>query len=79
MTIAAVDPNDHLEPWTNGALSSAATIQKRSLGQEGLEVSVIGPGCMGMTSGDSPAGDGQKMINLIRTAPWERHQVLRHR
>ena len=43
-------------------------MQKRSLGQDGLEVSASGPGCMGMSSGYSSAGDRQEMITLIRTA-----------
>jgi aryl-alcohol dehydrogenase-like predicted oxidoreductase len=38
------------------------------LGRSGLEVSAIGLGCMGMSSGYGPAGDKQEMIKLIRTA-----------
>jgi aryl-alcohol dehydrogenase-like predicted oxidoreductase len=41
---------------------------KRTLGNSGLEVSAIGLGCMGMTSGLGPAGDHQEMISLIRAA-----------
>jgi len=48
------------------------------LGQDGLKVSAIGQGCMGMSSGYNPAGDRQEMITLIRTAV-ERVQVLRRR
>lgn len=43
-------------------------MQKRTLGNSGLEVSAIGLGCMGMSSGYGPAGDKQEMIALIRTA-----------
>lgn len=43
-------------------------MQKRMLGRSGMEVSAIGLGCMGMSSGYGPAGDKQEMINLIRTA-----------
>src|SRR4051812_22942306 len=43
-------------------------MQKRKLGKSGLEVSAIGLGCMGMSSGYGPAGDRQQMISLIRTA-----------
>jgi aryl-alcohol dehydrogenase-like predicted oxidoreductase len=42
-------------------------VQKRTLGSD-LEVSAIGLGCMGMSSGYGPAGDKQEMIKLIRTA-----------
>jgi len=42
-------------------------MQKRTLGQ-GLEVSAIGFGCMGMTSGYGPAADKNEMIALIRSA-----------
>src|SRR4051812_4367919 len=43
-------------------------MQKRKLGKSGLEVSAIGLGCMGMSSGYGPAGDRQQMIALIRAA-----------
>jgi aryl-alcohol dehydrogenase-like predicted oxidoreductase len=43
-------------------------MQKRTLGDRGLEVSAIGLGCMGMSSGFGPAGDHQEMISLIRAA-----------
>ena len=41
-------------------------MQKRKLGNN-LEVSAIGLGCMGMSSGYGPAGDRQQMISLIRS------------
>lgn len=43
-------------------------MQTRKLGNSGLEVSAIGLGCMGISSGYGPAGDKQEMIALIRTA-----------
>lgn len=43
-------------------------MQKRTLGNSGLEVSAIGLGCMGMSSGYGPAGNKQEMIALIRAA-----------
>jgi aryl-alcohol dehydrogenase-like predicted oxidoreductase len=42
-------------------------MEKRALGQ-GLEVSALGLGCMGMSFGLGPAADTQEMIALIRTA-----------
>src|SRR5881296_953600 len=42
-------------------------MQKRKLGNN-LEVSVIGLGCMSMSSGYGPPADKQEMISLIRTA-----------
>lgn len=42
-------------------------MKTRILGQ-GLEVSALGTGCMGMSSGYGPAADKQEMIALIRTA-----------
>jgi aryl-alcohol dehydrogenase-like predicted oxidoreductase len=43
-------------------------MQKRTLGQGGLEVSAIGLGCMGMTFSYSPRPDRDEMIALLRTA-----------
>lgn len=43
-------------------------MQKRRLGESGLEVSAIGLGCMGMSFGYGPPADKQQMIALIRTA-----------
>lgn len=43
-------------------------MQKRSLGKNGLEVSAVGLGCMGMSFGYGPAKDKKEMIALIRTA-----------
>jgi aryl-alcohol dehydrogenase-like predicted oxidoreductase len=42
-------------------------MQKRKLGNSGLEVSALGLGCMGMSFGYGPAADKQEMISLIRT------------
>jgi aryl-alcohol dehydrogenase-like predicted oxidoreductase len=41
-------------------------MQKRKLGNSNLEVSALGLGCMGMSSGYGPAADTQEMISLIR-------------
>ena len=43
-------------------------MQKRKLGNSGLEVSALGLGCMGMSMSYGPAGDKQEMISLLRTA-----------
>ncbi len=43
-------------------------MQKRRLGNSGLEVSALGLGCMGMSHGYGPVGDRQEMIALIREA-----------
>ncbi len=43
-------------------------MQKRRLGNSGLEVSAIGLGCMGMTSSYGPPPEKKQMISLIRTA-----------
>ena len=40
----------------------------RKLGKTNLEVSAIGLGCMGMSSGYGPPKDKQQMISLIRSA-----------
>jgi aryl-alcohol dehydrogenase-like predicted oxidoreductase len=43
-------------------------MQKRKLGNSGLEVSAIGLGCMGMSFGYGPPKDKQEMIALLRAA-----------
>jgi len=43
-------------------------MQKRKLGNSGLEVSAIGLGCMGMSYGYGPAADKQQAIAVIRAA-----------
>lgn len=43
-------------------------MQKRKLGKNGLEVSAIGLGCMGLSYGYGPATDRQEAITLIRKA-----------
>jgi len=43
-------------------------MEKRKLGNSGLEVSAIGLGCMGLSFGYGPATDTQDAIKLIRTA-----------
>ena len=43
-------------------------MQKRQLGKSGLEVSVIGLGCMGMSHGYGPASNKKVAISLIHAA-----------
>src|SRR6202522_4548198 len=43
-------------------------MKKRKLGKSNLEVSAIGLGCMGMSSGYGPAADKKEMVSLIRSA-----------
>ncbi|OHE65473.1 MAG: aldehyde oxidase [Treponema sp. GWB1_62_6] len=43
-------------------------MQKRKLGNGGLEVSAIGLGCMGMSFGYGPVSDRKEMIAVIRSA-----------
>jgi len=43
-------------------------MQKRKLGNSGLEVSALGLGCMGMSISYGPPADKQEMISLIRSA-----------
>lgn len=43
-------------------------MQKRKLGKSNLEVSALGLGCMGMSSGFGPPSDKEEMIGVIRKA-----------
>ena len=43
-------------------------MQKRILGKSGLEVSALGLGCMGMSSGFGPPADRAEMIGVLRKA-----------
>lgn len=43
-------------------------MQKRKLGNSGLEVSALGLGCMGMSFAYGPAADKKEMISLMRSA-----------
>ena len=43
-------------------------MQKRKLGNSGLEVSALGLGCMGMSASYGPPADRQEMISLLRSA-----------
>jgi aryl-alcohol dehydrogenase-like predicted oxidoreductase len=43
-------------------------MQKRKLGNNNLEVSALGLGCMRMSFGDRPIGDRQEMIAFLHTA-----------
>ncbi|WP_337042966.1 aldo/keto reductase [Emticicia sp. 17c] len=43
-------------------------MQKRKLGNSGLEVSALGLGCMGMSFGYGSVGDKKEMIRVIRAA-----------
>ena len=43
-------------------------MQKRILGNSGLEVSALGLGCMRMSFGDRPVGDQKEMISFLHTA-----------
>lgn len=43
-------------------------MQKRTLGHDGLKVSALGLGCMGLSYGYGPATDRAEAISLIRAA-----------
>src|SRR2546426_1668006 len=52
----------------NRSETKGLDMQKRKLGQSNLEVSALGLGCMGMSSGYGPPGEKQAMIAVIRAA-----------
>ena len=54
-------------------------MQKRKLGSGGLEVSAIGLGCMGLSSGYGPATDKAGAISAHPRGRRARRHVLRHR
>ena len=43
-------------------------MKKRTLGNNGLEVSTLGLGCMGLSFGYGPATEKKDAVQLIRTA-----------
>src|SRR5580698_4474228 len=49
-------------------MAAGGNMLKRKLGNSNLEVSALGLGCMSMSHGYGPAGDKQKMIEVIRAA-----------
>jgi aryl-alcohol dehydrogenase-like predicted oxidoreductase len=48
--------------------SSLPAVPRVKLGSQGLEVSALGLGCMGMSAFYGPAGDEAEMVKLIRHA-----------
>jgi aryl-alcohol dehydrogenase-like predicted oxidoreductase len=57
------------EAYSPGKLGvKGETMQKRTLGNSGLEVSALGFGCMGLSYGYGPATEKQQAIEVIQTA-----------
>ncbi len=49
-------------------INEGGTVEKRTLGRSGLEVSALGLGCMGMSHAYGPPRDRKEMISLIWAA-----------
>ena len=54
-------------------------MQKRKLGKNNLEVSALGLGCMGLSSGFGPPVEKQYGISLIRACFRKWCHILRYR
>ena len=54
-------------------------MQQRELGRNGLKVSALGLGCMGMSHSYAPFPDKEQMIALVRTAVERGVTFFRHR
>lgn len=76
-TIATADAARHLREvqlsldcpaFTTPELRTMSDMKKRTLGTNKLEVSALGFGCMGMSSGYGPPGEKQAMISVLRAA-----------
>ena len=46
-------------------------LSKRKLGSQGLEVSAIGLGCMGMSQSYGPADEGESIARFIARSNWD--------
>src|SRR5580693_6529210 len=54
--------------YLKSALFGGRSMQKRTLGKSGLEVSALGLGCMGLSFGLGPATEKSEAVKLIRAA-----------
>src|SRR5580704_13121304 len=64
----SISASSQCESSVKFAKEKNSIMQKRKLGKSTLEVSALGFGCMGMSSGYGPAGEKQAMIAVIRSA-----------